>query len=53
MLDFVGVIPVDKAGQSRTMAVDINIHEKSVIGLLIKLGELALLIVSVFVIIYQ
>ncbi len=35
------------------MTVDIDIHEKSVISLFIKLGELALLIVSVFVVLYQ
>lgn len=33
------------------MAMDIGIQEKSVVSLLIKLSELALLVISVFVVI--
>jgi len=53
MFYFLGVISVDEARQSRTVPMDIYVHKKSIVCLLIELSELRLLVVSVFIVLDQ
>ena len=47
------MISVDEARECRTMPMNIYIHKKPIVCLFIELSELGLLVVSVFIIIYQ
>ena len=47
------MISIQKTWHSRTMSMHVNVHEHSAVGLLVKLCKLALLVVSVFVVLYE